>query len=65
MDQQERKTLLLEERMRVFLALVEAQDGEMTVAQSRKAVAERFGVTEQQVRQIEREGLDDKWPPLA
>ena len=65
MAQQEGKTLLQEERMQVFLALVEAQDGEMTVAQSRKAVAERFGVTEQQVRQIEREGLDDNWPPLG
>jgi hypothetical protein len=65
MGQHEGKTLSLEERMEAFLALVETQDGEMTVAQSRKAVAERFGVTEQQVRQIEREGLDDKWPPLA
>jgi hypothetical protein len=37
----------------------------MTVALSRKAVADRFGVTEQQVRQIEREGLDGNWPPLG
>ena len=27
-------------------------------------VAERFGVSEQQVREIEREGLDGQWPPL-
>ncbi len=65
MAEHEAKTLSLEERMEAFLALVEAQDGEMTVAQSRKAVAERFGVTEQQVREIEREGLDGNWPPLA
>ncbi len=65
MAQHEGKALSLEERMQVFLALVEAQDGEMTVAQSRQAVAERFGVTEQQVRQVEREGLDGNWPPLA
>ena len=51
-------------RKEIFLALVDAQDHEMTVAQSRKAVAERFGVTENQVRQIEREGLDRGWPPL-
>ena len=36
----------------------------MTVPQSRKAVAERFGVTEQQVRRIEQEGLHGSWPPL-
>ncbi len=65
MAQHEGKALSQEERMQVFLALVEAQDGETTVAQSRQAVAERFGVTEQQVRQIEREGLDGNWPPLA
>jgi hypothetical protein len=50
--------------MELFLALVEAQDGQMSVAQSRTAVADRFGVSEQQVRQIEREGLDGNWPPL-
>jgi hypothetical protein len=54
----------LEERMVMFLALVEAQDNRMTVAQSRKAVAERFGVSEKLVRQIEQEGLDATWPPL-
>jgi DNA-directed RNA polymerase sigma subunit (sigma70/sigma32) len=37
----------------------------MTAAQSRKAIAERFGVSEQRVRQIEREGLDGDWPPLG
>ena len=47
-----------------FLALVEAQDHGMSPAVSRKAVGERFGVSEGQVRQIEREGLDNDWPPL-
>ena len=58
------KPLSKEQRMEVFLALVQAQDGEMTVQQSRKAMAERFGVSEDQVRRIEREGLDGNWPPL-
>jgi DNA-directed RNA polymerase sigma subunit (sigma70/sigma32) len=53
-----------ERRKEIFLALVDAQDHEMTVAQSRQAVAARFGVSESQVRQIEREGLDNNWPPL-
>jgi len=51
-------------RKEIFLALVEAQDGELTVAQSKETIAGRFGVSEIQVRQIEREGLDNQWPPL-
>jgi hypothetical protein len=51
-------------RQEVFLALVDAQDHDMAVAQSRQLVAERFGITEEQVREIEREGLDRQWPPL-
>jgi hypothetical protein len=51
-------------RKEIFLALVDAQDHGMSPAESRKVVAERFGVSEGQVRQIEREGLDNGWPPL-
>jgi DNA-directed RNA polymerase sigma subunit (sigma70/sigma32) len=51
-------------RREIFMALVEAQDQEMSVAQSRRHIAERFGVSESQVRQIEQEGLDREWPPL-
>jgi hypothetical protein len=51
-------------RKEIFLALVGAQDQEMPVDVSRKVVAARFGVSEGQVRQIEREGLDNDWPPL-
>ena len=58
------KHLTQEQRMELFRALVEAQDVAMTVAQSRRAVAERFGVSEAQVRAVEREGLDGNWPPL-
>jgi hypothetical protein len=51
-------------RKEIFLALVEAQDHDMGVAQSRRLIADRFGVSEGQIRQIEREGLDQQWPPL-
>jgi hypothetical protein len=44
--------------------LIDAQDQEMPVPQSRRAIAERFGVTEGLVRQIEEEGLENSWPPL-
>ncbi len=59
------KTLSLAERMEVFQALVEAQDQHMTVAQSRKKIAEQFSISEEQVRRIEREGADGNWPPLG
>jgi hypothetical protein len=59
------KKLSQAERMEVFAALVAAQDGRMGVAQSREAVAERFGLAQEQVRRIEREGLEGTWPPLG
>jgi hypothetical protein len=63
-DSQTEETLTEPRRKEIFLALVDAQDHEMTVAQSRKLMAERFGLDESQVRDIEREGLDNQWPPL-
>ena len=51
-------------RKEIFLALVDAQDHDLSVSQSRQLVAERFGVSESQVRLIEREGLERQWPPL-
>jgi hypothetical protein len=51
-------------RREIFLALVDAQDHEMGVTQSRKLIASRFGISEGRIRQIEREGLDRQWPPL-
>lgn len=57
-------TLTEPRRKEIFLALVEAQDHEVGVAQSRKLIAERFQISESQVRDIEREGIDQQWPPL-
>jgi hypothetical protein len=59
------RPLVQSERMQVFRALVEAQDRGLTVERSRRMVAKRFGLSEQRVREIEREGLDCRWPPLA
>ena len=58
------KTLSEARRKEIFSALVEAQDQKMTVAESRKEVAKRFGLSLSQVRKIEQEGLDNDWPPL-
>ncbi|HEV3119490.1 MAG TPA: hypothetical protein VGY58_20705 [Gemmataceae bacterium] len=51
-------------RKEIFSALVDAQDHEMPVAESRREIVRRFGISEQDVRDIEREGLDNNWPPL-
>jgi hypothetical protein len=51
-------------RMEIFLALVETQDQDVGVVRSRQLVATRFGVSEDQVKRIEQEGLDHEWPPL-
>jgi hypothetical protein len=65
MAQREGEEPLSEERRKeIFLALVEAQDQQMTVSQSYQFIQERFRVSEGQLRQIEREGLDGQWPPL-
>ncbi len=58
------ESLSEDRRKEIFLALVDAQDHEMSVAQSRKMTTQRFGVSEGQVRQIEREGMTQQWPPL-
>ncbi len=54
----------LEQRQSIFQALVEAQDAGMSVAASRSEIARRFSITEEQVKEIEREGSDQQWPPL-
>jgi hypothetical protein len=51
-------------RKEIFLALVDAQDQEVDVTQSRTLMVQRFGISEGQVRRIEREGLDCHWLPL-
>lgn len=56
--------LTVERRRAIFKAVVEAQDEGLPVVDSRTAVAEKFAVTDDQVKAIEREGLDQGWPPL-
>lgn len=51
-------------RMEMFRVMVESQDRGMPVAESRRYIVQQFGVTESQVRLVEREGMDRNWPPL-
>ena len=51
-------------RKEIFSALVEAQDQGMPIAESRREIVRRFGISDDVLRAIEREGLDNDWPPL-
>jgi hypothetical protein len=58
------KPLSEERRKEIFLALVDARDHDMSVAQSRRHIVTHFGIREEQVRRIEQEGIENDWPPL-
>lgn len=59
------KRLTMQERRDIFRTLVTTQDMRlMSVAQSRQHVTRQFEISEQQLREIEEEGLDKEWPPL-
>jgi hypothetical protein len=60
----EEKTVPEPLRRKIFELLVVAQDLEMTVPESYEMIADRFGLSERQIQQIEREGLAGNWPPL-
>src|SRR5947209_38058 len=59
------KRLTAKKRREIFHSLVETQDvGLMTVPQSRQQIMKRYDITEDQLRRIEEEGIDQDWPPL-
>jgi hypothetical protein len=58
------ETLTVDRRRAIFRALVEAQDEGLSVEASRADAARKFAVTESDVKAIEREGLENEWPPL-
>jgi DNA-directed RNA polymerase sigma subunit (sigma70/sigma32) len=59
------KRLNLQQRKDIFLALVASQDQSNSVRQSYELISEQYGISEDQLRQIEEEGLDQEWPPLC
>lgn len=58
------QTLTVDQRRAIFRALLEAQDAGASVPASRSDVGEKFAVTEEQVKEIEAEGIEHQWPPL-
>ena len=58
------ETITTERRQELFLRLVNEQDAGKNVERSRSLIGDAFGISEPEVRNIEREGLDKQWPPL-
>ncbi len=59
------KRLNIQQRKEIFLALVQMQDQGNNVRQSLETIAEQFSITEAQLKQIQEEGIEAEWPPLA
>ena len=61
------KRLTTQQRKEIFLSLVETQDGQNppNVRHSYEVVTEKYDISEDQLKQIEEEGLDNEWPPLC
>ena len=63
------KSLTVQQRKSIFLALVSAQDaapsvGATAILESKKTVALQYEITPEQLALIEKEGVDKEWPPL-
>ena len=59
------KQLTEQERKAIFRALVTAQDELRNVRESYEKVTEHYEISQEQLRLIEEEGLDNEWPPLC
>ena len=53
------------DRQEIFLRLVELQDSGLDVRQTRSEISHRYGITTEDVCDIEFEGLKKQWPPLS
>ena len=63
------KSLTVQQRKSIFLAIVSAQDatpniGATAIVELRKSVAQQNEITTEQVALIEKEGNEKDWPPL-
>ena len=59
------RRLSTEEKKEIFSHLVATQDAVNNVRKSYEVVTEQFSISEDQLREIEEEGLDNEWPPLS
>ena len=59
------KRLNTQQRKEIFHALVASQDELHSVRKSYETVTEQFDISEEQLKEIEDEGVENEWPPLA
>ena len=59
------KRLTIPQKQEIFHALVTTQDLVGNVRKSYELVTDKFQISEEQLKQIEDEGLDKEWPPLS
>ena len=59
------RRLSTEEKKEIFSHLVSTQDSVHNVRKSYEVVTEHFSISEEQLKAIEQEGLDNEWPPLS
>jgi len=59
------RRLSTEEKKEIFSHLVATQDSVHNVRKSYEVVTDHFSISEDQLKAIEQEGLDNEWPPLS
>jgi len=60
-EEESTKEKSADDRIKIYHAIIKAQDS-MSVSKARESVANQFGLSTSQVRDIELEGLREKWP---
>jgi hypothetical protein len=48
----------------IFRRIVQLQDEGVSVTESREQIANDLSMTVEQIKEIERKGLEEVWPPL-
>ena len=58
-------SIAVERRQQVFADVVAAQDEGLSVLVARARVAKQHDLPAEAVKDIEREGIENNWPPLG
>ena len=58
------RRLTKQQKRDIFRELVSVQDLGNPVRRSRELMMEKFEISENQLKEIEDEGLEEQWPPL-
>lgn len=59
------KRLTTPQKQEIFQDLVLTQDMVSDVPRSRQVITEKYEISEEQLKLIEEEGLENEWPPLS